>query len=209
MQFDLFDDMLNRIITAPDYEKFKKLLEESNCDRCGLSQSRTRIVVDRGNPKARIVFIGEAPGENEDKQGKAFVGRAGKLLDEFLQEIGINSNEDALIINIVKCRPPGNRAPLAEEAHACSPFLARQLALVHPKLIVLLGATALKHLAKDKKEFEMHKEVGKFFNLPEYPGIQFFVIYHPAYLLYDPRKKEVFRSHLKDLGKFIQENQLK
>lgn len=209
MQFELFNDILNRILSAPDYEKFKKLLEESNCDRCSLAQSRTRIVVDRGNPKAKIVFIGEAPGENEDKQGKAFVGRAGKLLDEFLLEIGINSNEDVLIINIVKCRPPENRAPQAEEAHACSPFLARQLALVQPKLIVLLGATALKYLAKDKKEFEMHKEVGNFFALPEYPGIQFFVIYHPAYLLYDPRKKDVFRTHLKALKKFVQENHLK
>ena len=209
MQFDLFNDTLNKILAATSYQKFKQLLEESNCERCKLSQSRTRIVVDRGNPTSKIVFIGEAPGENEDKQGKAFVGRAGKLLDQFLLEIGIHSDEDILIINVVKCRPPENRAPLAEETRACSPFLARQLALVQPKIIVLLGATALKYLAKDKKEFEMNKEVGKFFTLPEYPNIQFFVIFHPAYLLYDPRKKEVFRDHLKELRKFIEENKLK
>lgn len=208
MQFDLFDDTLNNILTAPNYEKFKKLLEESNCDRCTLQHSRTRIVVDRGNPKAKIVFIGEAPGENEDREGKAFVGRAGKLLDEFLSEIGIKSNEDALIINIVKCRPPANRAPQSEEAKACSPFLTRQLALVQPKLIVLLGATALKYLAKDKSEFEMNKEAGKFFTLPEYPDVQFLVIFHPAYLLYDPRKKDVFRTHLKNLQTFLKDQGL-
>ena len=179
------------------YAEFKRQLEESNCDRCALAQSRIRIVVDRGNPEAKLVFIGEAPGANEDRQGKAFVGRAGKLLDEMLLEIGIDSNKDSLIINVVKCRPPDNRAPLKEEAKTCAPFLARQIELVKPELIVLLGATALKHLAREKIE------VGKFFSLPEYPGIRFFVIYHPAYLLYDPRKKDVFREHLRSLKGYL------
>ncbi|MBI4971425.1 MAG: uracil-DNA glycosylase [Candidatus Omnitrophica bacterium] len=208
VQFDLFEGSVNQILTASTYLKFKKLLSGSDCERCTLSHARTNIVVDRGNSKSEIIFIGEAPGEKEDKQGKAFVGRAGKLLDEFLLEIGIQSDRDILILNVVKCRPPENRAPLAEEASACSPFLARQLVLVQPKVIVLLGATALKYLAKDKKEFEMHKEVGKFFMLPEYPGIQFFVIYHPAYLLYDPRKKEVFRNHLARFKQYLTDRRL-
>ena len=208
MQFDLFEGTINQIMEARTYEKFKKYLSESNCDRCALSHGRTNIVVDRGNSESKVVFIGEAPGENEDKQGRAFVGRAGKLLDEFLLEIGINSDRDVLIINVVKCRPPKNRAPLADEVKACSPYLARQLALVKPKVIVLLGATALKYLAKDKKEFEMNKEVGKFFTLPEYPSIQFFVIYHPAYLLYDPRKKDIFRSHLASFKKYLTDQRI-
>lgn len=198
----------DQILAVPDYATFKKQLAESGCDRCGLSRDRTNIVVDRGNPKSKIVFIGEAPGKNEDEQGKAFVGRAGKLLDEFLLEIGIQSDKDILIINIAKCRPPENRKPLKEEVVACSPYLAKQLQLVQPKVIVLLGATALKYLARDKKEFEMHKEVGKFFNLPEYPGIRFFVIYHPAYLLYDPRKRDIFRGHMAELKKYLTDQRL-
>ncbi len=207
-QFELFDDTFDAILSEKSYDQFKKLLQNSNCRRCALSKSRTHIVVDRGNPSAKIVFIGEAPGENEDLQGKAFVGRAGKILDEMMKEIGLDTNHDALIINVVKCRPPENRAPLVEEAKACNPFLVRQLALVHPHIIILLGATALKYLAKDKKEFEMHREVGKFFSMPEFPDIDFFVVYHPAYLLYDPRKKDVFRAHLKELRQYLIEKKL-
>ncbi len=196
MTVHLSEDTLKQILEADSYEEFKNLLKHSNCDRCELSGNRTHIVVDRGNAGAKIVFIGEAPGANEDQQGKAFIGRAGKILDQMLSEIGVNTDTDSLIINVVKCRPPRNRAPYSGEAEACSPFLKRQLELVSPKLIILLGASALKYMVQDKKEFEMHQEVGKFFNLPEYPGIDFFVIYHPAYLLYNPRKKDVFRSYL-------------
>lgn len=202
------EDLRKVIASITNYAEFKQQLDESNCGWCELSHGRTNIVVDRGNPESKIVFIGEAPGKNEDEQGRAFVGRAGKLLDDFLLEIGIQSDKEILIINVVKCRPPENRKPNKDEAKACSPYLARQLALVQPKVIVLLGATALKYLAKDKKEFEMHKEVGKFFTLPEYSGIQFFVIYHPAYLLYDPRKRDIFRGHMAELKKYLTEQRL-
>ena len=199
---------LEQILSSPDYASFKKRLSESSCDQCELSSGRTNIVVDRGNAESKIVFIGEAPGKNEDEQGRAFVGRAGKLLDEFLLEIDIQSDRDVLIINVVKCRPPENRKPSKCEAEACSPYLTRQLELVRPRVIILLGATALKYLAKDKKEFEMHKEVGKFFELPEHPGVQFFVIYHPAYLLYDPRKRDVFRGHMAELKRYLTDQRL-
>src|SRR3989338_3284847 len=139
MKFDLFDDTQNQVLGAKDYTSFKKALLKSNCTRCPLSESRTHIVVDRGNPEAKVVMIGEAPGENEDLQGKAFVGRAGRLLDEMMKEIGFDTNQDSLIINVVKCRPPENRAPRSEEVSACNPFLQKQIELIKPKIILLLG----------------------------------------------------------------------
>ena len=143
------------------------------------------------------MMIGEAPGENEDLQGKAFVGRAGRLLDGLLKELGFDTNQDSLIVNVVKCRPPENRKPEPAEAASCRPFLKKQIALVRPKIILLLGATALRHMLPGKKDFSMKKEVGNFFGHPEYPGIQFMTLYHPAYILRDPRKKPILIEHLK------------
>lgn len=196
-QFDLFNTTANKILEAKTYRDFKEALIESNCTKCPLSEGRRHIVVDRGNPEAKVVMIGEAPGENEDLQGKAFVGRAGKLLDEITKCFGFDTNQDSLIINIVKCRPPENRQPKPEEASSCRPFLKRQIELVKPRLIVLLGATAIKHILPEKKEFSMEKEAGNFFDRPEYPGIKFVVFYHPAFILRDPRKKPAMIDHVK------------
>ncbi|MGH7197336.1 MAG: uracil-DNA glycosylase, partial [Candidatus Omnitrophota bacterium] len=135
-----------RPLEAKTYPVFKEALAASGCLKCALSRSRTHIVVDRGDPKAKVVIIGEAPGENEDREGKAFVGRAGRLLDAMMKEAGFDTDRQSLIINIVKCRPPENRKPAAEEAEACSPFLKKQLELVKPEAILLLGATALRHM---------------------------------------------------------------
>lgn len=167
------------------YAAFAAQLRASNCEACALHRERTTIVVDRGNPAAKVVIIGEGPGKDEDLAGRAFVGRAGKTLDQFMAEAGIDTNTDTLIVNVVKCRPPGNRAPKQAEAAACLPYLRRQLELVAPTLVVLLGATALKHLAPDKKKIVMAEEVGKRFELPAWPGMRFFVLYHPAALLYN------------------------
>jgi len=172
----------------PDaYAAFAAQLRASNCDACDLHAGRTTIVVDRGNPAAGVVVIGEGPGKDEDLAGRAFVGRAGTTLDQFMGEAGIDANADTLIVNVVKCRPPKNRAPKRAEAAACLPYLRRQLALVAPKLVVLLGATALKHLAPAKKKIVMADEVGTRFTLPDWPGMQFVVLYHPAALLYNRR----------------------
>lgn len=197
MQFDLFDSTQNKIVGAKTYAEFKEALAQSGCTRCALSQSRTHIVVDRGNPQAKVVMIGEGPGENEDLQGKAFVGRAGRLLDALLKGLGFDTNQDSLIINIVKCRPSENRQPTSKEAEACAPFLKKQLELVHPRIILLLGATALKHMIPAKGEFSMQEEAGKFFELPEYPDAQVMVLYHPAFILRDPRKQPVMIEHLR------------
>ena len=199
-QFDLFDDIHNRILGAGSYAEFKKRLSGSACQKCALKSSRTHIVVDRGNPGARIVVVGEGPGENEDLQGLAFVGRAGQLMDRLVrEETGLDTNSDFLIINVVKCRPPGNRVPKTEEAQACMPFLNRQLDLVRPAVVLLLGATALKYFDASKTNFSMEQEAGKFFNLENRPGIQFMVLFHPAYLLYNRSKEPLFRRHLRDL----------
>jgi len=160
-------------------------------------------VIDRGNPNSKILVIGEAPGEKEDLQGKAFVGRAGQLLDKIMDSIGLKTNEDMLIINTVKCRPPENRPPTAAEVETCRPYLNYQISLVKPKIILLLGATALKHILPDKKKVSMEEVVGKFFTDDQFPGVQFMVLYHPAYLLYDPRKKEPMWQHVKKLKSYL------
>ena len=201
-QFDLFDATQNKILDAKTYAEFKEALAKSNCTNCALSNSRRNIVVDRGNPNAKVLMIGEGPGENEDLQAKAFVGRAGQLLDELMKGIGFDTNRESLIINVVKCRPPENRAPKQEEVNACNPFLKKQIALVKPKIILLLGATALKHVIEDKKEFSMEREAGNFFDRSEFPSIKFMVLYHPAFILRDPRKKPVMIEHLKRFKAF-------
>lgn len=150
------------------------------------------------------MVIGEGPGENEDLQGKAFVGRAGKLFDKIMAAIGLDTNHDMLICNVVKCRPPENRAPRQEEAAACMPFLRKQIDLVKPKVIILLGATALKYLDPKKKNFSMEEETGKFFQLEEFPGIQFMVLYHPAALLYNAKLKPAMWEHVKKLKEFLE-----
>ncbi len=180
------------------YADFKKELLASNCQKCSLSKHRTNIVVDRGNPEARVVFVGEAPGANEDREGRAFVGRGGKLLDELmLKEAGFDTNRDGLIINVAKCRPPANRPPTSEEAASCRPYLEKQLILVRPLILVLLGATALKHIIPEKKGSPMNEEVGKFFCHPAYPGMNIIVFFHPAYILRDPRKKPLMVEHIR------------
>lgn len=189
------------VVGAKSYGAFKSALIASGCTRCGLAAGRTQIVVDRGNPTAKVMFIGEAPGEKEDLQGKAFVGRSGRLLDSMLSELSFDTNRDALIANVVKCRPPANRAPLPKEAATCLPYLHRQIALVRPKWLVLLGATALRRLIPEKKTFSMQKEAGHFFNHALYPGMRLYVLYHPAYILRDGRKKPLMEGHLK---KFVE-----
>src|SRR3990172_5035598 len=155
MQFDLFDSGSNTILGAESYEDLRDKLRASGCAKCGLHQGRTHIVVDRGNYKASVMTIGEGPGENEDKEGRAFVGRAGQLFDKIMSAVGIDTDRDMLIANVVKCRPPSNRSPRTEEAAECIPSLTRPIELVRPNDILLLGATALKHIDKSRTNFQM------------------------------------------------------
>ncbi len=205
MQVDLFDRDLNAILDAGTYEDFAARLRAYDCRRCTLCKSRTRIVVDRGNAAARILVISERPGENEDREGRAFVGRSGELLDKILHSIGIDPNADTLITNVVKCKPETDRAPTSDEATACLPFLEKQIALVRPRVVLLLGQVALKWMDPARKDFRMEEEAGRFFALSRFPGVQFMVLYHPAFLLRDPAKKRPTWEHVQRLQAFLQE----
>jgi uracil-DNA glycosylase family 4 len=155
-----------------------------DCTRCVLHKlGRKQIVFHTGNPHADIMFIGEAPGADEDEQGVPFVGRAGQLLTNMIQAMGIK-REDVYIANIIKCRPPGNRTPEREECETCSPFLLRQIEVVQPKIIVALGAVAARTLLGVNEP--MMKLRGQIF---DFRGTKLAVTYHPAYLLRDPRQK--------------------
>ncbi len=149
-----------------------------NCKKCLLCEGRTKTVFSDGCEKAPIFFIGEAPGKNEDETGLPFVGRAGKLLRSFLDECGYKK-EDFYIANTVKCRPPENRKPKPEEKEACRYYLDEQIKFVNPKIIVLVGSTALASFCDDKK-LTITKARGKLFKKD---GYNFFPVFHPSYLL--------------------------
>lgn len=162
-------------------QKLDRLKEQAqNCSNCGLCKTRTNIVFSDGCHCAPVMFIGEAPGKNEDETGTPFVGRAGQLLRKFLEEVGFSYEKgDFYIANTLKCRPPENRKPTREEKAACFNFLDEQIKLVNPKIIVLVGSTALESFCDDKK-LTITKARGKIF---EKEGLKFFPIFHPSYLL--------------------------
>jgi len=155
-----------------------------DCKRCKLSeQGRKQIVFGVGDARAELMFVGEAPGADEDQQGEPFVGRAGQLLNNMTKAMGI-AREQVYIANVVKCRPPSNRTPERDECDTCSPFLMRQIAVVQPKVIVALGAVAAKNLLAVQSSLGDLR--GRWF---EYRGCKLAVTYHPAFLLRDPRQK--------------------
>ena len=169
------------------------------CDKCRLCSTRTNTVFGVGNQRAQVMFIGEGPGRDEDMQGEPFVGQAGKLLDKMLGAINIE-RKSVFIAYVVKCRPPRNRIPLEDEALACVPYLRAQTALVSPRIIVLLGATAVKYvLGQDAR---ITRDRGKWF---ERKGVWILPTYHPAALLYDESKKRDPRTDMKALRDKIKE----
>ncbi len=154
------------------------------CTRCALHKGRNKIVFADGDPNARLMFVGEGPGADEDAQGLPFVGRAGQLLNNMISAMGLK-REEVYIANVVKCRPPGNRTPEPEEANTCSPFLFRQIEAVRPEVIVALGATAATYLLGQRQPLAGLR--GRMHSLR---GARLIVTYHPAYLLRDPRQKK-------------------
>jgi uracil-DNA glycosylase family 4 len=172
---------------ASDPVQALRLIREDlgDCTRCRLhKQGRKQIVFGVGNPNADLMFIGEAPGADEDQQGEPFVGRAGQLLNNMIKAMGIR-REDIYIANIIKCRPPGNRTPERDECETCSPFLMRQIAAIKPKAIVALGAVAAKTLLAINAP--MSELRGHWY---DFRGTKLAVTYHPAFLLRDPRQKK-------------------
>jgi len=154
------------------------------CRRCGLGAGRLQVVVSRGNPEARLMVIGEGPGAQEDEQGQPFVGRSGQLLDRMLESVGIDSNRDAYVCNIVKCRPPENRKPTALEMAACRPWLEQQIQLVDPAVILLAGATAVEGLLGIKGGITKLRGQWR-----QWEGRWLMPIFHPSYLLRNASKE--------------------
>jgi len=148
------------------------------CRGCGLAAGRQQVVVSRGNPGARLMVIGEGPGAQEDASGSPFVGKAGQLLDRMLESVGIDSNRDAYIANVVKCRPPENRKPTAVEMAACLPFLRRQIALVQPQVVLLAGATAVEGVLGIKGGITKLRGQWR-----QWEGRWLMPLFHPSYLL--------------------------
>lgn len=160
-----------------------------NCTRCKLHKARTQIVFGVGNPKAQLVFVGEGPGHDEDVQGEPFVGRAGKLLTQMIEAMGLR-RQDVYICNVVKCRPPENRLPERDEIATCSPYLLRQLGVIQPKVICCLGACSAQTLLNTNQGISRYR--GEWI---DFHGSKLIATYHPAYLLRNPpAKSEVWKD---------------
>jgi uracil-DNA glycosylase family 4 len=168
-----------------------------NCTRCELWEGRTRIVHTTGNSNADLMFIGEAPGADEDAQGEPFVGRAGQLLNKIIESIGMR-RVDVCIGNINRCRPPGNRKPTIQEAHTCRPFLIREIAVIKPKVIVVLGNTAFHNLMDTKVGITQARGI-----FHDYFGVKVMPTFHPAFLLRDPHKKREVWEDMKKVRDYL------
>ena len=189
-------------IVSKNVNKEKKLknlaVKVSSCSGCSLSETRQNVVFGSGNPKARLVFVGEAPGYDEDVQGLPFVGRAGQLLTKIIESIKYD-RKDVYICNILKCRPPQNRAPLPSEIFACQEYLIGQLNIIKPRLICALGKFAAQTLLKTDTPISLLR--GKFY---DYQGIKLIPTFHPAYLLRNPNDKRLVWEDMKKIKKFLE-----
>jgi len=190
------DDMSPRkSLTLEDVKQ-----ELGDCHRCSLGGLRTNLVFGEGNPKSKLVFVGEAPGGDEDIQGRPFVGRAGQLLTRIIEAMGLK-RKDVYICNILKCRPPGNRNPKPEEINTCEPFLVKQLRVINPLVICALGTFAAHTLLKTDIPITVLR--GKFHS---YHGIPLMPTYHPAYLLRNPGAKKQVWEDIQKIMKLLSSN---
>jgi uracil-DNA glycosylase family 4 len=191
-------------ILAPPLDASLEAIREDigDCTRCKLSEHRTNIVFGEGNPHARLVFIGEGPGADEDATGRPFVGRAGQLLDKIIVAIGLR-REDVYIANVVKCRPPRNRTPEKDETATCEPFLFRQLRFINPRVIVTLGLPALQSLLKVRDSITRARGQWR-----EWNGVKVMPTFHPAYLLRDPSKKREVWEDIRKVRDYLVEEKL-
>ncbi len=187
--------------TANKEEKLRALYKKLEEDRkCILYEGASGYVFGEGNPYSPVVFVGEAPGEEEDQQKRPFVGRAGRYLNQKLQEVGLK-REEVYITNVVKSRPPGNRKPTPKEMQTCLPYLRKEIEIINPKLIVCLGATALEGILG--KSLPITKHRGQFLEYPYDRKIKVFLTYHPAYLLRNPGVEKEFVEDLRKIKEFL------
>ncbi len=185
---------------APSTETLEHIWQEiGDCTRCGLCEGRTQVVNTHGNHSARLMFVGEAPGADEDIQGKPFVGRAGQLLTKMIEAMGMK-REDIIIGNVNRCRPPGNRQPTLEEAAICRPFLFREISAIRPEVIVVMGNTALRNLLELREGITRVRGVFR-----DFRGIKVMPTFHPAYLLRDPSKKRETWEDLKKVRDYLEQ----
>ena len=189
---------------APENDTLDAIrLDIGDCRRCRLCETRMSIVFGSGNEQAKVVFVGEGPGADEDEQGVPFVGRAGQLLTQMIDNTAAKegipiSRQDVYICNVVKCRPPGNRTPERDEIESCSPFLLRQIEAIRPRLVCCLGAPAVKTLLGLKEG--MLKIRGRFY---DYGGTKALATVHPAYVLRNPREEKVLREDFEKIRDFL------
>lgn len=182
----------------PEREELEEIRADlGDCRRCKLAPGRTNIVFGAGNPRAELMFVGEAPGADEDRQGLPFVGLAGRLLTKIIEAIDMR-REDVYICNILKCRPPGNRNPESEEIAACSPFLFRQIASVEPKVICALGTFGAQTLLRTREPISRLR--GHFI---DFRGAKFMATFHPAYLLRNPQEKRKVWEDVKKIRDYL------
>ena len=186
-------------VAEPPKEELLRSLFDSyrDCKKCDLHKSRSQVVFCDGDPRSPIVFVGEAPGEEEDRQGKPFVGRAGQYLNKKIEEVLGLRREEVYITNVCKCRPPGNRKPLPQEIGSCFPYLKRELEIIKPRVICCLGATAGEGILGRK--LSITKVRGKVYSYPFDPSVQVLLTYHPAYILRNPKADGEFTEDLRTL----------
>jgi len=192
-------DVQNAEAAIPGAETLDAVFNDlGDCQRCGLGASRAKLVYGVGNPNARLVLVGEAPGREEDLQGEPFVGEAGRLLDRILQAMGLH-RDDVYLCNVLKCRPPNNRDPQPDEVATCEAFLVRQLAAIRPQVIIGLGRFAVHSLLKTNAPIS--KLRGEW---QSYQGIPLMPTYHPAYLLSNPEAKRDVWDDMKQVLRRLQ-----
>ena len=192
-------DVQNAEAANPDSAALDAVFNDiGDCQRCGLGASRTKLAYGVGNPNARLVLVGDAPGREEDLQGEPFVGEAGQLLDRILQAMGMHRN-DVYLCNVLKCRPPNNRDPQPEEGATCEAFLVRQIAAIRPQVIIALGRFAVHSLLKTNAPIS--KLRGEW---QSYQGIPLMPTYHPAYLLSNPEGKRDVWDDMKQVLRRLQ-----
>ncbi len=188
--FEGFESKDENIKMPNELEELKKICQK--CTLCNLSKTRTNVVFGEGDPNAKLMFIGEGPGEMEDKTARPFVGRAGKLLTKIIENVLELDRSKVYIANIVKCRPPNNRVPTIEEAESCKPYLLKQIEIINPKILVCLGKTAFMYLLNS--DMPISKVRGQLF---EFKGKKVIPTYHPSFLLRNPSaKKEAYKDFL-------------
>ena len=194
--FEGFDIKDINIEMPKDLEELKEIV--LNCHLCNLAKTRTNVVFGEGNPQAKLMFIGEAPGRDEDLQGKPFVGRSGEVLTKMIENVLYLKREDVYIANIIKCRPPQNRDPELSEVESCKGYLIKQIEIIKPKIIVTLGRIAFRYLLNDTTPIT--KARGKIY---DYKGIKVIPTFHPSYLLRNPSKKREAMIDLKFIREFL------